>query len=114
LFEDTLVFWAGEVGPTPMQENRAGNFNGLAGRDHHPGAFTLWMAGGGAKRGFSYGETDPIGYGIAKDGVHIRDFHATLLHLLGYDHEKFTYPFLGLDQKLTGVLPARVVHEVVA
>ena len=84
------------------------------GRDHNPGAFTLWMAGGGVKPGFTYGETDAVGYSAAQDPVQLRDFHATLLHLLGFDHEKFSFPFQGLDQKLTGVKPASVIRDVLA
>ncbi|GAA5125383.1 DUF1501 domain-containing protein [Luteolibacter yonseiensis] len=114
LLEDTLVVWSGEFGRTPMQENRGGTTNAFVGRDHNPGAFTLWMAGGGVKPGFTYGETDPVGYGVASDPVHIRDFHATMLHLLGFDHRKLSFPFQGLDQKLTGVKPAKVVNGVIA
>ncbi len=114
LLEDTLVVWSGEFGRTPMQENRGGTTNKFVGRDHNPGAFTLWMAGGGVKPGLTYGETDPVGYSAAKDPVHIRDFHATMLHLLGFDHKKLSFPFQGLDQKLTGVKPAKVVTGVLA
>src|SRR5690606_39195724 len=85
LLEDTLVVWSGEFGRTPMQENRTGVNPKFVGRDHNPGAFTLWMAGGGVKPGITYGETDPIGYSAAKDPVHVRDLHATMLHLLGFD-----------------------------
>jgi hypothetical protein len=114
LLEDTLVVWSGEFGRTPMQENRGGTTNAFVGRDHNPGAFTLWMAGGGVKPGFTYGETDPVGYSVAQDPVHIRDFHATMLNLLGFDHKKLSFPFQGLDQKLTGVKPAKVVGGVIA
>lgn len=114
LLEDTLIVWSGEFGRTPMQENRGGTTNAFVGRDHNPGAFTLWMAGGGVKPGFTYGETDPVGYSVAKDPVHIRDFHATMLNLLGFDHKKLSFPFQGLDQKLTGVKPAKVVNGVIA
>ncbi len=114
LLEDTLVVWSGEFGRTPMQENRGGTTNKFVGRDHNPGAFTLWMAGGGVKPGLTYGETDPVGYSAATDPVHIRDFHATMLHLLGFDHKKLSFPFQGLDQKLTGVKPAKVVTGVLA
>jgi hypothetical protein len=113
LLDETLVVWGGEFGRTPMRENRAGKDN-FAGRDHHPHAFTLWMAGAGVKPGFTYGETDPIGYSVAKDPVHIRDLHATLVHLLGFDHKHFTYPFQGLDQRLTGVVSAKVVNPILA
>ncbi|QDT65219.1 DUF1501 domain-containing protein [Calycomorphotria hydatis] len=114
LLEDTLVVWSGEFGRTPMRENRGGTEMKFVGRDHNPGAFTLWMAGGGVKAGYSHGETDPIGYSAAENPVHLRDLHATMLHLLGFQHDKMTVPFQGLNQKLTGVLPARVIHEVVA
>ncbi len=114
LLEDTLVVFAGEFGRTPMRENRGGREMKFIGRDHHPHAFTIWMAGGGVKRGFSYGETDPIGYHVTKDRVQVRDFHATLWHLLGLDHQRLTYPHQGLNQKLTGVQPARVVHDIIA
>lgn len=114
LLEDTLVVWSGEFGRTPMQENRGGTTNKFVGRDHNPGAFTLWMAGAGVKPGFTYGETDPVGYSAAKDPVQIRDFHATMLHLLGFDHKKLTFPFQGLDQKLTGVKPTKVVTGILA
>ena len=113
LFEDTLIVWGGEFGRTPMQENRGGKENVFAGRDHHPDAFTIWMAGGGAKPG-TYGETDSVGLGVVKDPVEVRDLHATMLHLLGFDHRKLIYPYEGLEQKLTGVKPARVIADVVA
>lgn len=112
LLEDTLVVWGGEFGRTPMQENRGGTTNQFVGRDHNPGAFTMWLAGAGVKPGLTYGETDPIGYGAAKDPMHIRDLHATLLHLFGFDHKKLVFPFQGLDQKLTGVKPANVVKGI--
>ena len=84
------------------------------GRDHHPRCFTMWMAGGGLKRGLVHGETDDFSYNIVNDPVHVRDFHATVLHLLGIDHERFTYKYQGLDQKLTGVEKARVVQELLS
>ena len=84
------------------------------GRDHHPRCFTMWMCGGGARPGQIYGETDDFSYNIVKDPVHIRDFHATVLHLLGFDHERFTYRHLGLDQKLTGVEHAKIVQDLLA
>jgi hypothetical protein len=74
----------------------------------------MWLAGGGIKGGAIYGETDDFSYNIVKDPVHVRDFHATVLHLLGFDHQRFTYRIQGLDQRLTGVEPARVVHEILA
>ena len=114
LLDETLVVFAGEFGRTPMRENRGGKTMKFIGRDHHPHAFTIWMAGGGVKRGFSYGETDPIGYHVVKDPVQIRDFHATLWHLLGIDHERLIYPHQGLNEKLTGVKPCRVVKDILA
>jgi hypothetical protein len=112
LLDDTIVVWSGEFGRTPMRENRGGAEMPFVGRDHHPHAFTLWMAGGGVRAGHTHGETDPIGYYPATEPVLIRDLHATILHLLGLPHEKLVYPFQGLNQKLTGVKPARVVTEV--
>ena len=114
MLEDTLVVWGGEFGRTSMRENRGGHVGKFSGRDHHPGAFTVWMAGGGVKPGFSHGQTDEMGYEIVKDPVEIRDLHATILYLLGFDHRKLNYPFQGLDQKLTSVKQARVVSELLA
>ena len=114
MLEDTLVVWSGEFGRTPMRENRGGVKMALVGRDHNPGAFTIWMAGGGVKPGTTYGETDEFGFQPASDAVHLRDFHATMLHLLGVDSDSLKYPFQGLDQKLTGVKPAKVVHQIIA
>ncbi len=113
LLDETLVVWGAEFGRTPMQENRSGGEMQFIGRDHNPAAFTIWMAGGGVKPGFTYGETDPIGYEVARDPVEIRDLHATMLHLLGFDHHRLSFPFQGLDQKLTGVQPARVVPDLI-
>jgi uncharacterized protein DUF1501 len=84
------------------------------GRDHNPGAFTIFLAGGGVRPGFSYGETDDMGYEIVKDPVEIRDLHATMLYLLGFDHHRLNYRFQGLEQKLTSVKAARVVAEILA
>ncbi|SMP74836.1 Protein of unknown function [Neorhodopirellula lusitana] len=114
MLEDTLVVWSGEFGRTPMRENRGGTEMKFVGRDHNPGATTMWMAGGGVKSGFTYGETDPVGYSPAENPVQLRDFHATMMHLMGMDHNRTSYPFQGLDQKLTGVKPARVIEEVLA
>ncbi len=112
LLDETLVIWGGEFGRTPMAENRGGMMADNPGRDHHVDAFTMWMAGAGVKPGFSYGETDDIGFGVAKNPVSVRDFHATVLNLLGMDHNRLTYPFQGLDRRLTGVEPARVIKEI--
>lgn len=114
LLEETLVVWGGEFGRTPMQENRGGMKATSPGRDHHVDSFTLWMAGAGVKKGFAYGETDPIGFGVAKDPVVIRDFHATLLHLMGQHHNQLTYHSQGLDHKLTGVKHAQVIQDLLA
>ena len=114
LLKDTLVVWSGEFGRTPMRENRGGTEMRYVGRDHNPGAFTLWMAGGGIKPGITYGETDPVGYSAAQDPVELRDFHATMLQLLGFDHSRLSVPFQGLNQRLTGVKPTRVIEEILA
>ncbi|MEP3482587.1 MAG: DUF1501 domain-containing protein [Fuerstiella sp.] len=114
MLDDTLVVWSGEFGRTPMRENRGGTEMTFVGRDHCPSAFTAWLAGGGVKGGFQYGETDPIGYTAAENPVHLRDLHATMLHLLGLDHKKLSVPFQGLNQKLTGVLPAKVIQDIIA
>jgi uncharacterized protein (DUF1501 family) len=114
MLDDTLVIWGGEFGRTPMRENRGGMAMKLIGRDHNPQAFTMWMAGGGIKPGITYGTTDALGYAAAENPVPLRDFHATVLHLLGIDHRQLTFPFQGLKQKLTGVIPAKVVREIVA
>jgi hypothetical protein len=114
MLEDTLVVWGGEFGRTSMRENRNGQVMQFIGRDHNPGAFTIWMAGGGIKPGMCYGETDAMGYEIVKDPVEVRDLHATILYALGFDHHKLNYSFQGLEQKLTSVKPARVVAEVLA
>jgi len=107
MLKDTLVIWGGEFGRTPMFQGKGG-----VGRDHHIKGFSMWMAGGGIRGGQAYGETDDLGYHAVKDIVHVRDMHATLLHMLGIDHERFTVPFQGLDMKLTGVEKARVIQEI--
>ncbi len=101
LLDQTLIVWGGEFGRTPMQENRAGS-GPYMGRDHHPYAFTMWMAGGGMKKGLSFGSTDEIGYYIAENPVSVRDLQATILHQLGLDPYRFSYPYLGLNQRLIG------------
>ena len=112
MFEDTLVIWGGEFGRTIYSQGGLTHDN--YGRDHHPRCFTMWMAGGGAKGGTIYGETDDFSYNIVKDPVHIRDFHATVMLLLGFDHTKFSVRCQGLDQRLTGVEPAKVIRELLA
>lgn len=113
LLDDTLVIWGGEFGRTPMLENRSGADNPFVGRDHHGDAYTMWMAGGGVKAGVTHGETDPIGYAGIHGRVHVHDLQATILHLLGFDHERLTYPFQGRDYRLTDV-HGSVVREVIA
>jgi hypothetical protein len=112
LLDSTLVVWGGEFGRTIYSQGGLSKEN--YGRDHHPRCFTMWMAGGGSKPGAIYGETDDFSYNITKDPVHIRDFHATVLHLLGFEHEKFSFRSQGLDQRLTGVEPAHVIKELLA
>ena len=115
LLEDTLVVWGGEFGRTPMRENRGGREMKFVGRDHNPGAFTMWLAGGGVRPGFSYGETDELGYQSIRDVVTPHDLHATLLHLLGIDHKRLTYTHQGLPQRLSNVTqPSRIVEDIVA
>ena len=111
LLEDTLVIWGGEFGRTIYSQGTLRKTN--YGRDHHPKCYSMWFAGGGMKGGASYGETDDFSYNIARDPVHIRDLNATVLHLLGIDHERFTVRHRGLDERLTGVQEkARVVHPL--
>ena len=102
MLKDTLVVWGGEFGRTPMVQG------GDDGRDHHPNAFTMWLAGGGVKPGITLGQTDELGFNVVEDRVHVHDLHATLLHLLGFDHEKLTYRFQGRDFRLTDVHGALV------
>jgi hypothetical protein len=110
MLEDTLVIFATEFGRTAFSQGGFGNPG--AGRDHHGRSFTVWLAGGGVKAGYEHGATDEFGYNIAKDPVHLRDLHATILHCLGIDHERFTFKFRGLNVKLTGVEEAHVVKGV--
>ncbi|HTI71343.1 MAG TPA: DUF1501 domain-containing protein [Candidatus Limnocylindria bacterium] len=112
MFDETLIIWGGEFGRTIYSQGGLSHEN--YGRDHHPRCFTMWMAGGGSKGGTIYGETDEFSYNITRDPVHVRDFHATLLKLMGIEHERFTYKYQGLDQKLTGVEQARVIQELIA
>ncbi len=106
LLEDTLVWWGGEFGRTPFTQ-------GKDGRDHNPRGFTTWLAGGGVKPGFAYGSTDDLGFAAVEGKVHMHDLHATILHLLGMDHEQLTYRYAGRDFRLTDVF-GRVVHEILA
>ena len=107
LLDDTLVIWGGEFGRTPMMQG------GTDGRDHHPNAFTMWMAGGGVKKGFTLGRTDDLGFNAVEDRVHVHDLHATLLHLMGFDHTRLTFKSQGLDMRLTGV-HGKLVEKVLA
>jgi uncharacterized protein (DUF1501 family) len=113
LFDETLVIWGGEFGRTIYSQGKLTPTD--YGRDHHPRCFTVWMAGGGVKGGVVYGETDDFSYNIVKNPVHIRDLQATILHLFGIDHERFTFKHQGLEARLTGVRePAHVVRELLA
>ncbi len=117
LFDETLVIWGGEFGRTPVVELPTPGLNAgkQRGRDHNPYGFTTWLAGGGVKRGHIHGATDEFGFAAAEKPVHIRDLHATILHLLGFDHHKFTYRYAGLDYRLTGVEEGpKVVTELLA
>jgi len=108
LLDDVLVLWGGEFGRLPMAQ---GDY-AKAGRDHGPSGFTSWMAGGGVKGGVVHGETDDIGYGAVRDRVSIQDWHATILHQLGMDHEKLTVDRNGLEERITHTYPTRVVREI--
>jgi uncharacterized protein (DUF1501 family) len=110
MLDETLIIWGGEFGRTPMFQGKGAE----AGRDHHIRGFSMWLAGGGVKGGVTYGATDDLGYNAVEDPVHVRDLHATMLHLLGINHERFTFKSQGLDFRLTGVEPARVVRDVLA
>src|SRR5262245_60948160 len=112
LFDSTMVIWGGEFGRTIYCQGALSREN--YGRDHHPRCFTMWMAGGGFRGGAIYGETDDFSYNVVRDPVHIRDFHATVLQTLGFDHQRFSVKHQGLDLRLTGVEPAKVVEELLA
>jgi hypothetical protein len=111
LLDSTIVVWGGEFGRTPMNEERNGSK--FLGRDHHPRAFTMWMAGGGIKPGVTIGKTDDVGYNIVEDAISVHDLHATLLHLMGIDHTKLTYKFQGRDFRLTDV-HGELVRKLIA
>src|SRR5580698_4524478 len=113
MLDETLVVWGGEFGRTPMMENRDGKQNPFKGRDHHVESFTIWMAGGGIKKGGSYGETDEIGYAAISGKTTVFDIQATILNQLGFDHTKFTFPFQGRPFRLTDVA-GKVIEEVIA
>jgi uncharacterized protein (DUF1501 family) len=107
LLDDTLVIWGGEFGRTPMVQG------GADGRDHHNRSFTMWLAGGGIRPGITYGETDELGFNVARDPVHVHDLNATILHQLGFDHTRLTYRFQGRDFRLTDV-HGQVVRGIIA
>jgi uncharacterized protein (DUF1501 family) len=111
LLKDTLVIWGGEFGRTNYCQGKLSGNN--FGRDHHPRCFSMWMAGGGVRRGFSHGETDPYGYNIASDPVHVHDMQATILHLMGIDHERLTFRYQGRGFRLTDV-HGKVVSPILA
>jgi uncharacterized protein (DUF1501 family) len=106
MLDDTLVIWGGEFGRTPMGQG--------SGRDHHINSFSIWLAGGGIRGGTTYGATDELGYRSEQNVVTLHDLHATMLHLCGIDHQRFTFRFQGLDARLTGVEPSRVIREILA
>jgi uncharacterized protein (DUF1501 family) len=108
MLDDTLVIWGGEFGRTPMGEPRES-----LGRDHHIDAYTMWLAGAGIKRGYTYGETDEIGYNVAEGQVHVHDLQATVLHQMGLEHTRLTYRFQGRDFRLTDV-HGNVLREILA
>jgi arylsulfatase A-like enzyme len=108
LLDSTLVVWGGEFGRTPI-----GGIDAKGGRDHHAIAFSMWMAGGGVKGGSAHGATDELGFDVVENRVHVHDLHATILHLMGFDHEKLTYLHNGRDYRLTDV-HGRVVKDLVA
>tara|TARA_B110000483_G_scaffold243303_1_gene332373 strand:- start:3375 stop:4817 length:1443 start_codon:yes stop_codon:yes gene_type:complete len=112
LLDDTLIVCGGEFGRTPFREGRTSASN-ILGRDHYPDCFTMWMAGAGIKGGFSYGQTDELGFSVTENKVHIHDFQATLMHLMGFDHERLTYRFQGRDFRLTDV-HGKVVKDLLA
>jgi hypothetical protein len=112
LLDDTIVVWGGEFGRTPFREGRTSG-GAVLGRDHYPDCFSLMLAGGGFKRGFSYGATDELGFGVSENQVHVHDLQATILHQLGFDHEQLTYRFQGRDFRLTDV-HGKVVKELLA
>jgi hypothetical protein len=112
LLADTLIVWGGEFGRTPFREGRTAG-SAILGRDHYPDCFSVFLAGGGVKPGIVYGETDELGFAITRDKVHVHDLQATILHLLGFDHEKLTYRFQGRDFRLTDV-HGRIVNDILA
>src|SRR5437016_7086146 len=112
LLDETLIVWSGEFGRTPFREGRTAASK-ILGRDHYPDCFSIFLAGGGVKHGMTYGETDELGFSVARDKVHVHDLQATILHLLGFDHEKLTYRFQGRDFRLTDV-HGQIVKDILA
>jgi uncharacterized protein (DUF1501 family) len=106
MLEDTLVIWGGEFGRTPMVQG------GSDGRDHHPNSFSMWLAGGGIKGGVTHGSTDDLGFNVAENPVHVHDLHATILHLLGFNHKQLTHRFQGRDYRLTDV-HGKIVRDII-
>ena len=113
LLDETLIVWGSEFGRTPLRQGGNAKDSGLSGRDHHKDAFTMWLAGGGVRGGVSYGRSDDFGMDVAQDGVHVHDLNATVLHLLGLDHERLTYRYQGREFRLTDV-HGHVVREILA
>jgi arylsulfatase A-like enzyme len=113
MLDSTLIVWGGEFGRTPMGEFRRPEQADAAGRDHHPGCYTMWLAGGGIRRGITIGKTDDVGLTVVEDPVHIHDLHATMLHCLGMDHTRLTYRHMGRDFRLTDV-SGKVVEKMLA
>ncbi len=114
MLEDTLIIWGGEFGRTPLRQAISGNGAKTSpGRDHHKDAYTMWLAGGGAKPGITYGQTDAFGFNVVENGIHVHDLNATVLHLLGLDHERLTFTYQGREFRLTDV-HGRVVHDILA
>lgn len=112
LLDETLVIWGGEFGRTPMIESNPALGRNL-GRDHHPQAYTMWLAGGGIKKGLTYGSTDDLGFNVVDNPVHVHDLQATILHLLGFDHERLTFLYAGREFRLTDI-HGRIVHDILA
>jgi arylsulfatase A-like enzyme len=112
MLDDTLVVWGGEFGRTPMVETNPALGRNL-GRDHHPQAYSMWMAGGGVKRGFQYGATDDLGFHVIDKPVHVHDIQTTILHLLGLDHERLTYRYAGRDFRLTDIA-GHLIKDILA
>ena len=112
LLDDTLVIWGGEFGRTPIVEANA-TLGRKAGRDHHPHAYSMWMAGGGVKRGLTLGRTDDLGFNIVEDPIHVHDLQATILHLLGLDHKRLTFTLQGRQYRLTDV-HGHLIEQILA